>query len=87
MLNLIRRRGLQRPIRVSIFVQASLSEHLGKYNISRGTAFPTRLHVRPAKTQISLRIRTERSEYLLSAHRHFVSLAAHRVPMQRLGGG
>ena len=27
------------------------------YTISRDTAFPTRLHVRPAKTQISLRIR------------------------------
>ena len=26
--------------------------------LSRGTAFPTRLHVRPAKAQISLRIRT-----------------------------
>ena len=30
--------------------------------MSRGTTFPTRLHVHPAKTQISLRIRTDWSE-------------------------
>ena len=30
--------------------------------ISRNTAFPTSLHVRPAKTQISLYIRTVLSE-------------------------
>ena len=30
--------------------------------LSRGTACPTRLHVRPAKTQISLYIRAVRSE-------------------------
>ena len=36
-------------------------------HVIRGTAFPTRLHMRPAKTQISLRISVG-------------SLAAHKVP-------
>ena len=31
---------------------------LPQYNMSRATAFPTRLHVRPAKTQINLRVRS-----------------------------
>ena len=37
---------------------AQRMEKLKKKQISWSTAFPTRLHVRPAKTQISMRIRT-----------------------------
>ena len=32
------------------------------FNMSRGTTIPTRLHVRPTKTQISLRMREVWSE-------------------------
>ena len=48
-------------------------------HLSRGTAFPTKLHVRPAKTLISLRMRAVWSESSLSACRRFGSLASHRV--------
>ena len=37
---------------------------MSKTNLSRGTAFLTRVHVHPAKTLISLRIRTVRSASL-----------------------
>ena len=49
------------------------------YEMSRDTAFPTRLHVRPAKTHISLRIRAGWSEPPLFAWGRFGSLATHRV--------
>ena len=52
--------------------------HIENY-MSRATAFPTRLHLRPAKTQISLRIRAVWSEFPLSAWPRFGSLATHRV--------
>ena len=51
-------------------------------NMSRDTAFPTRLHVRPSKTQISLRESAGWSESSLSAWRHFGALATHRVPYE-----
>ena len=41
--------------------------HAFMYLMSRDTVFPTRLQVRPAKTQISLRIRAVGSESSLSA--------------------
>ena len=44
-----------------------------------GRAYPIRLHVRPAKTQISLCIRAGLSESSLSAWRRFESLANHRA--------
>ena len=47
--------------------------------LSRGTAFPTRLHVRPAKIQISLRIGGVWSVSSLSSRRRIGSLATHRV--------
>ena len=43
-------------------------------HINRGTAFPTRLHVRPAKAQISLRIRAVYSGSSLSIRTRFGSL-------------
>ena len=49
---------------------------------SRRTAFLTRLHVRPAKTQTSLRVRAVWSESSLSAWRLFWSLATGRVPCE-----
>ena len=51
----------------------------GKLYLSRGTAFPTRLYVRPAKTQISMRICTCCSESSLSSRRHFRSFTSHRM--------
>ena len=51
-------------------------------HLSRGTAFPTRLHVRPAKTPISLRNRTVWSESSLSAWWRFGSLATYRMPCE-----
>ena len=48
-----------------------------KLNLSRLVTKPTKWHVRPAKTQISLSIRPVWSEYSLSAWRKLWSLATH----------
>ena len=50
--------------------------------LQRGTAIPTRLNVRPPKTQTRLRIRAAWSESSLSACRRFGSLATHIVPCE-----
>ena len=50
--------------------------------MSRGTEFPTRLHVRPAKTQISMRFHVVWSESSLAAWRRFGSLANNKVPFE-----
>ena len=47
--------------------------------ISRRMTKPTKWHVRPAKTQISLGIRSDWSESSLSAYRNYGSLAIHRA--------
>ena len=46
---------------------------------NRRSALPTRLHVRPAKTRVSLSIRTGFSRSLLSSWTHFRSLTTNRV--------
>ena len=51
----------------------------GHWQMSRQTTKPTKLHVRPAKTQISLGIRPAWSESSLSAWRKLGSLAIHWV--------
>ena len=51
-------------------------------HMSKGTALATRLLMRPAKTQISLRIRAVWSESSLSALRRFAFLATRRVPCE-----
>ena len=49
------------------------------FDFSRDTAFPTGLHVRQAKKQISLRIRAVWSGSLLSTWRTYRSMGSHRV--------
>ena len=51
--------------------------HVLKWNMSHLMTKPTKWHVRPAKTQISLGIRPVWSESLLSACRKLGSLATH----------
>ena len=48
-------------------------------HMSLGITFSTSLRVRPAKTQIGLRISASRSESSLSTGRRFRSSATHRV--------
>ena len=48
-------------------------------HLSRGTAFPTRLHVRPARTKINLCRYADLSETSLSIWRCFGLLTTHRV--------
>ena len=48
-------------------------------DMNRATEFPTLFHVRPAKTQISLHIRTGWLESSLSVRRLFGSLATHSM--------
>ena len=56
------------------------------YNLSRGNSLSTRLHVHPAKTQISLSVRADSSESLLSACGRFGRLASIRVPCKDSDG-
>ena len=56
--------------------------HMRCQQLSRDTAFPTRLHVRSANTQISLRIRTGWSHCSMSAWRRYGFMANHRVPCE-----
>ena len=53
--------------------------------MSQATTFPARLHMRPAKTQVSLCIYTGWSESSLSAWRRFGSLITDRVPCEDSG--
>ena len=56
----------------------SIQDHvIHVYNMSRDTAFPTRLLRRLAKTQISVRIRAVWSESSMSTWRRFGSLTSH----------
>ena len=64
-----------------VLVQIGISCLLRK-TLSRGTEFPTRLHLRQAKTQISLRIHAGRSVSSLSAWRRDGFLATHTVPCE-----
>ena len=52
------------------------------YNWSRLMTKPIKWPVRPAKTQISLGIRPDWSESLLSTWRNYGSLATHRAPSE-----
>ena len=56
-------------------VSSILHCHTSKWRMSRIMTKPTKWHVRPAKTQISLDIRPDRSESSLSAWRKLGSLA------------
>ena len=54
----------------------------GRLNTFEETAFAIKLHVREAKTQISLRTRADWSESSLSAWRRFGLLTIHIVPRE-----
>ena len=86
-----RQKGLSRPQAV---VKGRVTNHRNHHmeqaaemstytkQLSRATAFPTRLHMRPAKMQIRLRIRAVWSESPLSTWRCLETLATHRVPCE-----
>ena len=75
--------GQQKSVQSDLGLPCPLTEVIETMlSMSRGKVFPTRSHVRPAKTQISLRIRAVWSESSLSVWRRIGSLANHRVPWE-----
>ena len=66
------------PVIIKCLVDTMLQFVLNMYtDLSRIVTKPTKWHVRPAKTQISLGIRPVWSEFSLSAWRKLESLATH----------
>ena len=55
---------VQSETKATKFLQSLKLQAFLQYKISRATAFPTILHVRPAKTQITMHIRAVSSESL-----------------------